>query len=111
VSGEHRGVERENRYVELKSGHRDDGPASIGWVTFSKTGRTIYYQGKALRRLSGGGFSSNHWDVKTGEEYWISGVKKNGEDRQWAGKGRVHVDADAREEYERITGRRAGASR
>jgi hypothetical protein len=50
-------------------------------------------------------------DVKTGEEYWVSGVKKNGEDRHWAGKGPVHVDADAREEYERITGRRAGASR
>jgi hypothetical protein len=104
-------VERELRYIELKSGYHDNGPASIGWVTFSKTGRTIYYQGKALRRIPKGGNGSNHWDVKTGEEYWVSGIKKNGEDRHWAGKGPVPIDDDAREEYERITGRQADASR
>lgn len=89
-------------HVELKSGYHDNGPAWIGRVTFSKTGRTIYYRGKSLRRITGGGISANHRDVATGEEYWVSGVKKNGEDRHWAGSGTVEIDEDVREEYERI---------
>lgn len=97
----------ELRYVELKSGFNDDGPASNSWVTFSKTGRTIYYRGQKLQRIIRGGTDSNHRDVDTGDEYWISGVKKDGQDRHWAGKGEVVVDEDAREEYERMTGRRA----
>ncbi len=31
------------RYIELKSGYSDNGPAWIGYVTPSKTGRTIYF--------------------------------------------------------------------
>jgi hypothetical protein len=98
-------MRREIRYVELKTGFHDDGPASISWVTFSKTGRTIYYRGRALQRIIRGGIGSNHRDTETGDEYWISGVKKDGQDRHCAGKGRVDVDEDAREEYERVTGR------
>ena len=100
-------VRREIKYVELKSGFNDDGPASISWVTFSKTGRTVHYRGRSLQRIIRGGVNSNHYDVETGEEYWISGVKRNGEDRHWAGKGTVEIDDDAREEYERIIGRGA----
>ena len=92
--------------MELKSGYHDDGPASISWVTFSKTGRTIYYRGKSLERIIRGGIGSNHRDTETGEEYWISGVKKDRQDRHWAGRGEVVIDDDAREEYERITGAR-----
>ena len=102
------GMRREIKYVELKSGFNDDGPASISWVTFSKTGRTLYYRGRSLQRIIRGGAGSNHIDVETGEEYWISGVKKDRQDRHWAGKGVVEIDDDAREEYERITG---GSSR
>jgi len=40
--------------------------------------------------------------VDTGEQYWISGVKKNREDRHWAGAGPVEIEDDAREEYERL---------
>ncbi len=61
-------------YVELRSGYgNNDGPAWIGWVHFSKTGRTVYYRGKTLRRIIGGGVGSNHVDIATGEEYWVSG--------------------------------------
>ena len=95
-------MRREIRYVELKTGFNDDGPASISWVTFSKTGRTVYYRGRSLQRIIRGGVGSNHVDVQSGEEYWISGVKKDRQDRHWAGKGAVEVDDDAREEYERI---------
>jgi len=42
--------------------------------------------------------------VETREEYWISGVKKNHEDRHWAGGGPVEIDLDVRDEYLKFTG-------
>lgn len=92
-------------YVELKTGYDDNGPARIGRVSFSKTGQTIYYRAKSLRRIPGGGISANYRDVETGEQYWISGVKKNREDRHWAGGGPVVIDEDVRAEYERLVSR------
>jgi len=89
-------------YIELKSqpgGHDDRGPARIGRVTFSKTGSSVYYQGKRLQRLRPAG-CANHYDVDSGDTYWISGPKKNGEDRySWAQRTPVEIDEDAREEY------------
>ena len=86
-------------YVELKSGQADRGPARIGRVTFSKTGASIYYGGKRFQRLKGHGISGNYFDVDTGDEYWISGIKKNRQDRHWAGKGAVAIDENVRLEY------------
>jgi hypothetical protein len=63
---------------------------------------TAYYRGRSLQRARGWGAQGNHFDVETGDEYWISGVKKSGEDRHRFGKGPVVIDDDAREEYERI---------
>ena len=83
-------------YVELKSGN-DAGPAWIGRVRFSKTGRTAFYRGRTLTRSQG--ISGNHVDEQSGEEFWISGVKKDGTDRHWAGGGHVEVDADVLDEY------------
>jgi hypothetical protein len=37
--------------------------------------------------------------METGESFWVSGVKKNGEDRHWAGSGKVLVEAAAVSEY------------
>jgi hypothetical protein len=98
-------------YIELKTGYEDNGPACIGRVTFSKTGRTIYYKGKAFQSLKGQGISANYYDIETGEEYWISGPKKNREDRHWAGSGKVEIDEDAREEYSAIVGGEEGISK
>jgi hypothetical protein len=86
-------------YIELKSGHGDCGPARIGRVSFSKSGKTIHYQGKSFRSCKGGGIGANYYDVETSEEYWISGPKKNGQDRHWAGSGSVAIDPDIAEEY------------
>ena len=72
------------RYVELKSGYSDNGPAWIGYVTPSKTGRTIYFNGRALMKLKGqrrGDSGGNYCDMETGESFWVSGLKKNGQDR------------------------------
>ena len=89
-------------YVENKTEAGDCGEARIGWVTFSKTGRSIYYRGKRFQRLKGGGISGNYFDSETGDEYWISGVKKAGTNRHWAGGGEIQIDDDARSEYEKI---------
>ena len=86
-------------YVELKSGHSDNGPAWIGRVSFSKTGQGVYYRGKTFLRLNGGGAAGNHIDIETGEEYWISGPKTNRQDRHPFGRGPVKIDDDVYEEY------------
>jgi hypothetical protein len=64
-------------YIEYK-GRGLTGPARIGRVTFSKTGRTLYYRGKAFQSLKGSGFKANYFDVETGEHYWISGPRRDG---------------------------------
>jgi len=95
------------RYIELKSGYSGNGPAWIGHVTSSKTGRTLYFNGRALMKLKGqrrdesGG---NYVDMETGESFWVSGVKKNGEDRHWAGSGKVLVESAALSDYLKAIG-------
>jgi hypothetical protein len=65
-------------YIENKSGENDlIGDARIGRVTFSKTGKSIHYNGKTFQTLSGRGFKANYFDVETGEHYWISGCKRD----------------------------------
>jgi hypothetical protein len=90
------------RYIELKSGHSDDGPAWIAYVEQSKTGRTLYVNGRGLMKLKGqrrGASGGNYVDMETGESFWVSGVKKNRQDRHWAGSGKILVEAAAVEEY------------
>ena len=45
-------------YIECKAGSLT-GPSRIGRVTFSKTGRTLYYRGQTFQSLKGAGFKSN----------------------------------------------------
>jgi hypothetical protein len=63
-------------YIENKS-EGLEGSACIGRVYFSKTGKTLYYRGKKFRSLKGSGFKANYFDICTGEEYWISGPRKD----------------------------------
>ncbi len=89
-------------YIELKScpdGHNDNGPAKIGRVTFSKTGRTIYYRDKRFQSAKGSEFCGNYYDIDTGDVYWISGPKKGGGDRHPCGSGPIEIDEEVREEY------------
>jgi hypothetical protein len=84
-------------YVELKSGYSDDGPAWIGKGFFSKTGRTIYFNGQVFQKENG--IRGNHFDLENGDEYWISGIKSDGTDRHWAGSGIIQIDESIIEEY------------
>lgn len=86
-------------YVEHKSGYSDDGPAWIGKGTYSKSGRTIYFNGQAFQSMKGAGIGASHYDLDTAEEYWISGIKKNEENRHWAGSGKVMIDSSVVDEY------------
>jgi hypothetical protein len=86
-------------YIELKSGHGDAGPARIGRVRFSRSLKTLYYKGQQFRSCNGRGIGGNFSDVATAQTYWISGSKKNGQDRHWAGSGPVEIDSDVAEEY------------
>jgi hypothetical protein len=93
-----RGLGRRIMYVENKDGMIDGVKARIGWVTFSKTGQTVYYRDRTLQK--GNGISGNFFDVETGEEYWVSGVKRRGSNAHWAENAiGIEIDADALEEY------------
>lgn len=89
-------------YLELKSGYNDNGPAWIGYVKTSKSGQTLYWNDHAFQKYNGG--SSNYVDIETGEEYWISGVKKHGINRHWAGRGVIQMDRRAVTDYLTLTG-------
>jgi len=93
------GLKRRLMYVENKDGEIDGANGRIGWVTFSKSGQTVYYRGRELRKAKRGGIRGNFIDATTGEEYWISGVKKRGSNAHWAESISVQIDADALAEY------------
>ena len=92
-------------WIENKTaGDGLSGPARIGRVHFSKTGKTLEYRGRKFQSLKGSGYKANYADVETGEEFWISGCRKDGRDALY--NTDVVVDADVREQYWReIRGR------
>lgn len=88
-------------YMELQTwgGRTDIGPSRIGFLSFSQTGRTLYYRDHIFQRRHGDASGANYVDVDSGDEYWISGCKKNGQDRLSGSVGGVEIDEDIREEY------------
>lgn len=83
-------------YIENKS-EKLNNVGRIGRVSFSKTGKTLYYAGKSFQSLKGG-YKANYFDLATKEEYWISGPRVDGQDRLYGTPG-VEIDEDVREEY------------
>jgi hypothetical protein len=72
--------------------------ARIGRVSFSKTGRTVYYEGRELRGIG------QPWyvDIETGERFHIQTARADGLDRSEGRRGGsfpVEIDADVQEEY------------
>jgi hypothetical protein len=72
------------------------GPARIGRVTFSKTRKSLTYDGKSFGKAMG--FKANYL-CETGEWFWISGPKKRGGDALYATNIATAIDEDVREEY------------
>jgi hypothetical protein len=99
-------------YIEQKTG--DSAQAFIGRVTFSKSGKTIYYRDKAFKSVGDGNYgnyygfdkeeyianqNAKEWRHLAYEVYWISGPKKNGSDRLFGRTPVIQIDEDVREEY------------
>ena len=82
-------------YIECKS----TGQANIGRVSFSKTGRTLRYRSLEFISLKGSGFKANYLEIGSREQYWISGPRKDGQDRMYASEVPVEIDEDVRDEY------------
>jgi len=73
------------------------GPAHIGWVEASKSGKSLRYRGQLFLSLKGSGFKSYYISEETGDEYWISGCRKDGCDALYSTK--AVIDEDAAKEY------------
>ena len=56
-------------------------------------------EGLKLQRSTQTVHGGNYIDMTTGLEYWVSGPKRNGEDRHWAGGGAVRIESDVVDEY------------
>jgi len=85
-------------YIEDKS-EGLNGLAWIGRVYFSKSGKSLYYQGKMFQSLKGSGFKANFFETETGGHYWISGPRKDQNDRLYGGFKDVSIDEDVQDEY------------
>ncbi|MEQ8456822.1 MAG: hypothetical protein RLO52_20960 [Sandaracinaceae bacterium] len=73
------------------------GPARVGRIRFSKTGKTLYYRTHRFQSLRGRDLKANYVDLETGETYWISGCRRDGHDTLYPGV--VEIDEDVRVEY------------
>ena len=84
-------------YIESKA-ESLQGPARIGRVTFTKSGKGIYYEGREFYRISG--FKANYAESRSHDPYWISGPRRDGRDRLYCPSGLpVEIDDDVSEEY------------
>ncbi|HEX5067033.1 MAG TPA: hypothetical protein VFY49_13020 [Myxococcota bacterium] len=95
------------RYIEKCTGSNHSGPAWIAYVETSRSARAIYFNGCALRAARGVGVIGSHFDSETGEAYWISGVKKSGSNRHWAGSGHIWIEESAVGEFLALTRKEA----
>jgi len=86
-------------YIEDKS-EGLVGPARIGLVTYSKSGKSLTYRGRTFKSLSSTGFKANFFDAESGDHFLISGPRKDGKDRLYPENALlVEVDEDIAEEY------------
>jgi len=98
-----RGMPKRLMYIESKSGPLDGAEARIGWVTFSKTGRTIYHGTRTLLRAATA--AGNYIDTDTDDVFWVSGIKQSGSNTHPAGRRiKIVVDDDALSAYQAIRG-------
>jgi hypothetical protein len=96
-------------YIEDKTSGLN-GPARIGRVTLSKSGQSIYYNGRTFQRLDGRGFKANYFDAATGGHFWLSGPRKDGLDRLYESSAMpVEIDDDVKAEYWRDIRGRSGS--
>lgn len=57
----------------------------------------MHYRGRTLASLKGRGFKANYYHPESGDEYWISGCRKDGRDALY--NTDVVIDGDVLREY------------
>lgn len=84
-------------YIEFRGPDDRLVSARIGRVSFSKSGKTLYYTGKAFLRAG----RAEYTEVDSRDRYWITGARKDGNDRggNRPGSFRIEIDEDVRQEY------------
>lgn len=93
---EGRTVKSRIMYIEPGGGLAGEG-GRIGRVIFSKSGRTLRYGSRSFQSLDGRGYKENYHDVESGERYWISGPRRDGNDALYPMT--IQIDDDVREDY------------
>ena len=87
------------KYIEHKAAeHTDRASAWIARVWPSASGKTLYFNDMALKRGSGG--DSTHFDLASGEQFWVTGVKKRGSNRHWGAGSPIRIERSLVEWYE-----------
>lgn len=85
-------------YIEqkTKAGRtlNDQGPSCESEVNCCRTGKTVYVKDLGLRRSNG--IYGNYYDEKTHDEYWVSGIKKNGENRRSGNRKKIEKKENVR---------------
>jgi hypothetical protein len=95
-------------YIELKTGYDGDGPAWISRVSYSKTEKSLRWKGRLLQHATAdereqyGWTEGNYFDFESRRAYWASGAKRDGKDRLAPHEGKLTVDEDVREDYEKL---------
>jgi hypothetical protein len=75
----------------------------LDWISFIlKKWKNNLFDGKAFQSLNGTGINGNYFDLESGNEYWISGVKKDMSDRHKFGGGKVLVEKRILSDYLKI---------
>lgn len=73
------------------------------------TRRSIYYRGREFYRIHD--FKVNYAEVESRDEYWISGPRRDGQDRLYSASGLpIEIGEDGREEYWRKIRKKPGCS-
>jgi hypothetical protein len=85
-------------YIEDKSLGLE-GEARIGRVYFSKSGKTLYYRGQKFQSLKGSGYKANYYELESGNHFWISGPRKDRNDRLYGGSRGVEINDDVKAAY------------
>jgi hypothetical protein len=84
-------------YIEARGPDGRIASARIARVRLSKTGRSVYYDGREFRAVGRGEYVA----ADSGESWWFSGPRKDGNDRggNQPGSFPIEIDEDVRREY------------
>ncbi|MGL1904200.1 MAG: hypothetical protein OCC49_18845 [Fibrobacterales bacterium] len=85
------------KYIELNIGSDHVGPAWICKVSFSKSGRSLYFDGRTLKKELG--TYSSYIDTESGEGFSVYEPQQDGQDRDNSANGLVYLDDSIYDEY------------